>query len=299
MEFRLQAAGAEICALAAFRRLKAGLQTRAPPGPTSACAPCRFGHDPRMTKFVVLTFLFCTAVSLSAAEVLIVADEFPAMEYLSGQLKAMEKLTSKVVSQKELPSDLSPFSAVIVYIHLDLQEPVEKALIQYTTNGGKLIALHHSISSGKRKNKKWFGFLGVSLPQGDVDQGGYKWIEPATLEVVKAAPDHFITTNQVRYPARIPWQDPVASTGLQEYPGIRLPQSEVYLNHVLTEPRTLLLGFRYADAPSGKVYCQSHAGWIRPAGKGWLVYLMPGHSQRDFEEPAYLQIVANAVAWKP
>jgi hypothetical protein len=61
----------------------------------------------------------------------------------------------------------------------------------------------------------------------------------------------------------------------------------------------LLLGFKYTDEKSGKVYCQSHAGWIRPSGKGWIVYLMPGHSALDFENPAYGQLVINAVQWKP
>ena len=40
----------------------------------------------------------------------------------------------------------------------------------------------NSISSGKRKNARWFPFLEVSLPEGDLNQGGYKWIEGVTLE---------------------------------------------------------------------------------------------------------------------
>ena len=167
------------------------------------------------------------------------------------------------------------------------------------SDGGKLIVLHHSISSGKRKNAQWFKFLGVALPEGDVNQGGYKWIEPVTLDLVKLAPDHFITTNQVSYPTRIGWRAGGAGEGETFLPGFTLHESEVYLNHVLTEPRTQLLGFRYTDAKSGQVWRQPHAGWLKRVDRGWIVYLLPGHSLKDFEQPAYARIVLNAVIWKP
>ena len=228
-----------------------------------------------------------------------VADEFPAMETLAARIKAEENLGARIVAQKDFPVELSIFPAIVVYIHMDLAEPVEQALIQYTRGGGKLVALHHSISSGKRKNKEWFDFLGVSLPPGGVERGGYKWIEPAALEIVRLEPGHFITTNQVQYPDRVSWTGPGPQDGARLLPGFRLEDSEVYLNHVLTGARTLLLGFRYVEPASGKVYRQSHAGWVRPAGKGWIVYLMPGHSPRDFEQPAYARIVANALVWRP
>jgi hypothetical protein len=233
------------------------------------------------------------------ADILIVADEFPAMELLAAKLKAEENVASTLVWQTNLPPDLGRFSAIVVYIHLGLQEPAEKAMIRYTRAGGKLIALHHSISSGKRKNKEWFPFLGVSLPQGEVSQGGYKWIEPATLEVVNLAPDHFITTHRVKYPAKIPWRSAEGSGAEELLPGFVLKETEVYLNHQLVGPHTILLGFRYADPKSGQVYCQARAGWVRPAERGWIIYLKPGHSGRDFEEPAYARLVANAVMWRP
>ena len=36
-------------------------------------------------------------------------------------------------------------------------------------------------------------------------------------------------------------------------------------------------------------------GWLRPAGKGWVIYLMPGHTVHDFENPIYGRIVLNAI----
>jgi len=60
-------------------------------------------------------------------------------------------------------------------------------MIGYAQEGGRLIALHHSISSGKRTNEQWFSFLGVDLPKGDVAGGGYIWIEGVTIEVANLA----------------------------------------------------------------------------------------------------------------
>jgi len=248
---------------------------------------------------VFLAGALLSGSAFAATEVLIVADEFPAMEWLATTLRTREGITSRVVAQTNLPPQLASFSAVIVYIHGNLGAPTEQALIDYTRAGGKLIVLHHSISSGKRKNAQWFKFLGVALPEGDVSQGGYKWIEPVTLDIVKLAPAHFITTHQVGYPARIGWRAVGAGTSEEPLPGFTLHDSEVYLNHVLTEPRTPLLGFRYTDVKSGQVWMQCHAGWVKTADRGWIVYLLPGHSLKDFEHPTYTRIVLNAVTWKP
>ena len=235
----------------------------------------------------------------TAAEVLMVADEFPAMHVLADKLKAQDALTSRVVAQTNLPPDLSRFAAVVVYIHGKLLEPAERAMIAYTEAGGKLVPLHHSISSGKRANRFWFKFLGVTLPTGDVQSGGYKWTEGVTIQCVNLAPGHFITTNRIAYPARIAWHGVEADPRDQALPGFILHHSEVYLNHKLTDPRTLLLGLSYTEAASGQVYEQRHAGWVKPAGKGWIVYLMPGHSTLEFEDPTYARLVANAVVWRP
>lgn len=232
-------------------------------------------------------------------DVLIVADEIPAMEVLAKKLKDAESIPSRIVTQTNLPKALAPFSAVVVYIHKGLAAAAEQAFIDYTEGGGKLIVLHHSISSGKRTNQQWFSFLGVDLPAGDVAAGGYQWIEPVTLDFVNLAPDHYLTGHRVKYEKPIAYTRSDGGAGVTELPGFTLKDSEVYLNHVLTGPRTILLGLKYADAKSGKTYQQDRAGWCRPAGKGWIVYLMPGHSAAEFENPTYARILVNAVTWKP
>lgn len=226
------------------------------------------------------------------ADVLIVADEFPAMEVLAKQLKTQEGIGSKIVDQASMPRELSSFQAVAVYIHRDLSNAAERAFIDFAQAGGRLVLLHHSISSGKRRNRDWFSFLGVALPQGDVNQGGYKWIEGVTMQCVDLEP-HYVMTNRVSYPERTPTLGPAVPP--QPLPAFTLHETEVYLNHVLGPERTLLMGLRYIDLPTGKTWVQNTAGWYRAAGKGTVVYFMPGHSIRDFENPVYARIVLNAI----
>ena len=251
-----------------------------------------------MTRRLLVLGLLIAFAQFARADVLIVADEFPAMEVVAAKLKAEEQIGSKIIAQKDLPASLSSYQAVLVYIHRELSEKGEDAFIDYARGGGRLVLLHHTISSGKRKNPHWFPFLGVSLPEGDLAQGGYKWIEGVTLQVVELNPNHFITTNKVTYPVRIPYNSTNAPVQEGSLPGIALEDSEVYLNHVHTGPHTLLLGLKYTDSKSGKTYLQDTAGWLKPADKGWVVYLMPGHTKHDFEDPAYGRIVVNAVTWK-
>jgi hypothetical protein len=248
-------------------------------------------------RFSLLLSLLCALSVFPKADVLIVADEFPAMEYLAKQLKAQEGVTSSVVAQKDLPKDLTGYSAVAVYIHQGLAEEAEHAFIQYAEGGGRLVLLHHSISSGKRQNRSWFPFLGVELRQGDVDQGGYKWIEDVRVDWLDLS-SHFIMTNRVDYSGRFAYASS-SSESSKILPGFTLAGTEVYLNHVLTGPHTPLLGLHYIDSKTGKTWLQQTAGWLRPAGKGWVIYFMPGHTIHDFENPTYGRIVLNAITASP
>ena len=253
-----------------------------------------------MVKHLFTLGLILAATSgVALADVLIVADEFPAMKIVAGRLKSEENVKGQVISQKELPTNLAAFEAVVVYIHGALSEKAEDAFIDYAKAGGKLVLLHHSISSGKRKNAHWFPFLGVALPEGDLSKGGYKWIEGISFELVNLNANHFIMTNRVSYPARIAYATTNAPGRGDTLPGFQLDETEVYLNHVHTEPHTLLLGLKYADAKTGKTYLQDRAGCIKPAGQGWIIYLMPGHTKKDFQDPAYGRIVLNAIIYKP
>jgi hypothetical protein len=242
-------------------------------------------------KAALLLILLAPAL-FAAGNVLIVADEFPAMETLARKLKAAEGLESRIVKQTELPASLGDYSAVIVYIHMGLDEPAEKALVQYAEAGGRLVLLHHSISSGKRTNRYWFPFLGIELPAKPYPEGGYKYYEGIEMDVVNLAPGHFITSRKIEWPKQAAWEG-------RPHPAVALDETEVYLNHVLTGARTTLLGIEFTDKTLGRSYAQASGGWYKPAGKGWVFYFMPGHSAHEFENPVYSQIVANALVFQP
>src|ERR1700744_2600826 len=86
----------------------------------------------------------------AATDILMVADEIPAMEVLSKQLQTRIGVTSTITTQDKMPADLAQYKAVMVYIHKSIGEPAEMAFIAYAKGGGNLFLLHHSISSGKR-----------------------------------------------------------------------------------------------------------------------------------------------------
>jgi trehalose utilization protein len=172
------------------------------------------------------------------------------------------------------------------------EEAAEVAFIDYAKSVGKLILLHHSISSGKRQNKFWFPFLGIQLPTGDIQHGGYKWYESVELGLVNLAGHHYVTTHKIHFDQEIGY-------GSRKLPGFDLPDTEVYLNHVHTSPKHLLLGVMAADPESGKLYTQDTTSWYLRTEKGWVFYFMAGHQARDFEHPIFSQMIVNAFTWSP
>ena len=247
-------------------------------------------------KALILILLIFAAGPLSAQQILMVADEFPAMEVLAKALKEQEGLTSKIITQTDLPNDLSGFQAVVVYIHKDLNAGPEEAFIQYANDGGKLIVLHHSISSGKRKNKDWFSFLGLELPKAEEAATAYKYTDDMDMDIVNLAPKHFITTHKVVYPEKIKYQLEGTSK-TKSLPGFNFPKTEVYLNHHLLTQRTVLLGFKFTD-PDGREWMQDRSAWCMKTGKGWVFYSQAGHYAEDFADITYARILANAVIYK-
>jgi hypothetical protein len=258
-------------------------------------------HPPTMRIPLHLTVAFfisllltappgAVAASKPAKPVLIVADEIPAMEALGKQLETRIKTPSEIITQDKLPDSLAAYPAVLVYIHKALTEKAENAFLDYADAGGKLIVLHHSISSSKRpnKNKRWMPALGIEVPEGDFDKGGYKYFDDAEWDIVNLAPKDPITTHGITYPLQI-------ERNGKKLPGYHPKPTEIYLNHVLTGPHTILLGLHYVHK-DGKVYDQDTVAWYKPFGKGKIYYFMPGHHPADFDDPIYAQMLSNAVA---
>jgi len=243
----------------------------------------------------------------TSKKVLIIQDELPQMEVLSKFLKDKGNLDVQITDQAHLPPDLAPYKSVLVYIHRKLEVATEKAVMDYTKKGGRLVVLHHTISSQKVKNEFFFDFLGIHLDNPDNAKseveigGGYAWVEPVTFSLVNLHSSHFITNHQVNWGERIPYtpSDFPSSVGL--YPSVSLDSSEVYMNHKFIDGRekTVLCGLKFYDARNGKLFMQDRALWIKSQGKGEVVYFMPGHRPSDFSNATLTQIILNSIQWNP
>ena len=264
---------------------------------------------PFMKKFVsaLSVFLILSGISFHSPaqrKVLIIEDERPQMEVLSALLiKSGQNTDVQIVDQQNLPQDFSKYNSIILYIHKNLEEITENKVIDYTRNGGRLICLHHSISSGKAKNKNFFPFLGIQLDGTDnprdaeLPGAGYVWIEPVNLVVVNLNPQHPVTSNQIEWKEKMNYLPSDLPSGKKEYPSVTFPETEVYLNHKFTDgkEKTILLGIKFYDYRNDQLFMQDRAGWYKKSGKGDIFYFMPGHSSRDFENPVLSQMILNAI----
>lgn len=261
---------------------------------------------------VAALFVWLAAVP-GPHDVLIIQDEMPQIDVLAAFLEEHGDKDVQVIDQAGLPNDLSRYEAVLLFVHNDLDESTEEAVIDYTRKGGRFICLHHSISSGKAKNRSYFDFLGMRLdhPERSAEAvepgGGYGWRheetngDNVTLTLVSLHSKHYITNHQVDWGEAIPYVVSDRPSEEALYPSISLENSEVYLNHKFTDGRekTVLMGLTYFDDRVGKVFMQDRAGWTKRAGDGEIVYLMPGHSVSDYRNRNVAQMVLNAIEWEP
>jgi len=233
--------------------------------------------------------------------VLIVADEWKPMDALAEFLRAEGGCRVQGVDQKDLPADLASFHAVIQYIHGAMTPATEKALVAYATGGGRLIALHHAVASARVRNPEWLRLMGIHIAPRDDPKWPWRVLGETTHTLVNLRPGHYITSHKVRYDQEVEYTPSDAPSAPQKCPAIDLPNTEAFLNQQFTDGRekTVLFGFRAADPKTGEVFMQDRAGWYKPAGKGWVFYLQPGHAEADFRNRAYAQIVLNCLAWDP
>lgn len=263
------------------------------------------GRTLRRRELIYLLFVtVCSVFILGSSsprqpKVIIIQDEMPQMEVLAKFLREKGELSVAVTDQRSFPEDLSVYDAVIVFIHRDLQENTENSIINYTKNGGKLICLHHSISSKKAQNKFYFDFLGIRLDKGPMEKGGYKWIE-SSWSLVNLNSKHFITKTDVKWDEKVNYTPSDYPSSKKEYPCITLKHdSEVFINHKFTDGRekVVLCGIVYHDTESDKTYMQDRGAWIKRQNKGTIVYFMPGHIASDYENRNISQMILNAIRW--
>ena len=264
------------------------------------------GRTFKVRGSILLFVSICIALTLGLSparppKVVIVQDEPPQMEVLAEFLRETGNLSVAIMDQQSLPEDLSEYQAVVVFIHKDLDARTEESIIDYTKNGGKLICLHHSISSKKALNRFYFDFLGIRLDKGPMETGGYKWIH-STWSLVNLNSQHFITNFDVDWDEAIVYtpSDYPSTEGV--YPSITLQDdSEVFINHKFTDGRekVVLCGIVYNDTESNKTYMQDRGAWIKKQGKGSIVYFMPGHAVSDYQNKSISQMILNAIRWPP
>ena len=249
-------------------------------------------------------FLLSGIKTEAQTKVLIIQDELPQMEVLSDFITRNGKdVAVQIVDQDHLPGPAADYDAVIVYIHRKLFENTEQWVIDYTNKGGRFICLHHSISSGKAKNRDYFPFLGIRLDGTDkandaeMPGEGYAWVEPVTLTIVNLNKRHYVTNHKIEWGEEIDYQPSDVSGDRQKYPSMAFPESEVYLNHKFIDgdDKTILLGLKFLDTRINELFMQDRAGWYKKAGKGEIFYFMPGHSSLDFQHPQYAQMILNAI----
>jgi hypothetical protein len=277
----------------------------------------------RLAVFFAAVVLSCAThapVSRSAEDpdsrrVLIVTDESDRMRPLAAYLRDKGRIDSVIVdysslpeNRRVLPDDLAEYDALVGYIHGDLNEPTEIRIIEYTRNGGRFVGVHHMVSSGKKKNRFYFDFLGLHMDDiehaREASEPGthYMWREPVEKVLVNLAPGHYITSRGISWPDKLDFL-PTDLPGARQagYPAITMKRTEVYSNVKRTDgaEKTLLLGYVYTDDRNNVTHAQATDGWIKPAGEGHVVYIQPGHFVEEFADPDNIlnQLILNAITW--
>jgi len=248
--------------------------------------------------------LLATFSSFASAQtkVLFLSDE-------KGELPVLTELLADngyAVSEatQGMPPKLAEFDAVVVYIHEQLTEPVETALIDYARGGGRLLLLHHAIASAKRRSPKWLEFLGIAIfPR---DHPRHPWLVSAevTHTMVNLAPGHWITTNGMDYDRTVEYHSKTRAKYRGRFKAFDLPNTEVFHNQRFTdgEAKTILFGYRLtgeaaAALPSNVPACEETSGWLKRTGRGMVVYLQAGHAAHDFENARFARAVLNCLEY--
>jgi len=234
-------------------------------------------------------------------EVMIVADEWPQMRELGRRLTSLDSIVIHGTEEGSVAADLSPYDALIMYVHGVLGASLEQALIRYTLQGGRLVILHHGLASAKIQNPAWMAFTGMHIEPSDAAENAWKVLGHVTHSLVNLNPSHYITSHRMVYPDIVQYQTSDSLTRPGPLPAIALKDTELFMNQQFTDARekTVLLGSHCVHPESGVTVMQDRGAWCKPAGKGWICYLQTGHSEPDFQVPSIAQLIANCITWNP
>jgi hypothetical protein len=248
---------------------------------------------------LVLLTLALLAPGAAQASLYAVHDTPEPMEALKSSLSRLG-LAVSVEDQAAFRSHMRSINAraIFMYIHNEFDPEVENFLISYAEAGGRLIVLHHGMASGKMRSARWPEFLGVRILPRDHPEHPWKVLRGNYL-LVKLDPLHWVVNHKVEFPKTVSYTPSDTPSAAQQLPAIELPDTELFHDQLFTDGRrkTVLLGMK--GEIDGQVVMQDRGGWLMPAGKGWVFHFQPGHFARDFTDPNYARILANAVEWKP
>lgn len=254
-------------------------------------------------RYILTLFIYSVSLlilpTIHSKEILIVSDEWPQMEVLSAYLQEQGGYRIIKKEQGQIPTNISEMDGVIQFVHGMLNDKPAKQLMDYTHKGGKLLVLHHGVSSKKKQTKGWYEFLGMELDRAEDSKKRYVWIHDIDFEMVNLNPNHYITSNKVTYSENTDYESSDVPSLLKTYPSIKFTNSEVFINHQFIDGRekTVLFGFKYNDSKTGKTWMQDRSGWYKKKGDGLLFYMQPGQIVNDFSDQ-YCQIILNCFEWK-
>ena len=224
------------------------------------------------------------------------ADDWPQMDVLADRLEEHTHYDIQKAEQEEIDTDLTDFDFVFMYVHKPILSVAEKAMIDYTNDGGSLIVLHHGIASSKMQNPAWLDFLGIELFPGDHPEFPWGVLGQTTHTMVNLNPGHFITSNGIKYDQTILFHSEYDSIFHATYPAFDLPDTEIFLNQRFKDDQIkVLFGFSNADGSR----MQPTSGWYKQSGKGHIFYFQAGHTVADFENQNFIRVLLNTLAWRP
>jgi len=234
---------------------------------------------------------------------LILADKVDEMPELRKLIQS-GGWTVTQLAQKDWNTSTSGFDAIAVYIHEPILEAVETALIDYAEQGGRLLVVHHALASAKMQNPRWLAFLDIKIVPKTAPDAPWFVSADIAFTVVNLAPKHYITSNGVEYDKTAAYRSTNRKELNGEFPAFVLEQSELFHNqqNMDADAKIPLLAYQMdatqaGELPSNVPAFDETAGWLKKTGKGWTVYLQPGHAPTDFQHPAFGRILLNALDW--
>lgn len=242
-----------------------------------------------------------SAARIWAKPLLIIGDKDGELPTLAAVLTDRGGYEVQALAQAGVDRRLGGYDAVVMYVHRPIRLHIEKALIDYTNGGGRLLVLHHGIASAKWQNPEWLSFVGVSMAPRDDPERPWGVEANTTYTLVNLAPGHYVTSHMIRYDCEVDYLSPDSGTRRGRYLALDLPDTEVFRNQCFTDGdvKTVLFGYRHVDRENGYTRMEDTAGWMKPAGKGWLFYLQPGHAEHDFSHSHFARIILNCLDWQP